>query len=161
MLTKDVLIQRAKREKLTVTTKTPIQTIAEGIAKQVAGKLGAPMPRCFGRLHDLTALDSMCRECKIEPYCEIVFVRVPKSDYHIIAENDVQESAPFGFKDGSRAAILIKAWKSNLVTKGELRRLSNKLFSSTIDIQRILTELQKRRMLIHDGKYYGIRRPTT
>ena len=158
MLTKDVLLKRAKREKIqAITTKTPIQTIAIALAMMTARKFNTAVPKCFGRLYNLTESSSECHQCKLEPYCEIVFTRIPLTG-NTIAESDLQDTAPFGFKEGSRAARFIKAWKFNLFTKGELRALSRAQFESLIDIERILAELRKRNLLIHDGKYFGIRR---
>ncbi len=134
----------------------PFHELAQIVAKQTVLNLKTTLPPCFGVLYDKTAF---CNECKINEYCEIVVVRVPHKG-NIIAEQDLLESAPFGFREGSRAAMLIKAWKSNLLMKGELKTLSTKLFDSVIDIDRIIAEIQKRRLLIHDGKYFGIRRPS-
>src|SRR6266446_1073234 len=107
----------------------PFHELAQIVAKQTALNLKTTLPPCFGVLYDKTAF---CHECRVKEYCEIMLIRTPKIT-NIIAENDLLESAPFGFKEGSRAAMFIKAWKSNLLLKGELQALSTKLFGSIID----------------------------
>lgn len=165
MLTRDELIKRAIRGNIFESVMTynrvklkknvTVVMLADACATAAVLNMNTTLPPCFGILYDPT---TSCRECKIKDYCEVMVFRNPKP-INIIAESDVQENAPFGFRDGSRAAVFIKVWKSNLYTKGELHQLSLKQFDSLIDIERILTELRKRNLLIHDGKYLGIRRP--
>lgn len=165
MLTKDQLIKRAthgnwlgallEHNAIKLKKNVTVLMLAKAAAAQDVLNLKTTVPKCFGLLYDL---DTNCTMCKLKDYCEIVFLREPKAS-NIIAEHDLQETAPTGFREGSRAASFIKAWRFNLHTKGELYQLSLKQFESLIDIERILTELRKRNLLIHDGKYFGIRRP--
>jgi hypothetical protein len=167
MLTRDQLLKRVTRDNMLETLlkhnaiklkkNVTVLMLAKAAAAQDALNLNTAVPKCFGVLYDL---ETECSSCKLKDYCEIVFLREPKAS-NIIAEHDLQEDAPFGFRDGSRAATLIKAWKTNHLTKGELRELSRTQFKSLIDIERILAELRKRNLLIHDGQYFGIRRSTT
>jgi hypothetical protein len=129
-------------------------TLASDLATWEAAKLGCERPSCFGVLYD-AELD--CRGCRLAEYCAYV-VKHGHFPYQMVRERDLEPVMRTGFKDGSRAAILIQRWAMRYLTVAQLERLSQKIFGSIIDIERIITQLRKKRLLLAEkGGRFGVR----
>lgn len=151
------LRKRAKREKISLGSNPKASEIAMSLAQKIAEKTDAKyVPPCFGILFSQV---SICKECLVKPYCEVVFTKALYRDAHLadeIAEKDIDLSISSGFKEGSRAQLLLQKWRT-MLTITELKELSKKLFKSVIDIERIIKQVQQRRLLVTKGGRFGVK----
>lgn len=129
-------------------------SLASQLATWEATKLGVERPNCFGILYDA---ELSCRTCRVAEYCAYI-AKHGHFPYDVVRERDLEPVMRTGFKDGSRAAILIQRWAMRYLTVEQLERLSQKIFGSVIDIQRIISQLRKKRLLLAEkGGRFGVR----